>query len=259
MHLYLHAKSQKYFSEKTEWLTSAHFSTTALLALIDNLESTIKGLRPKKIRTQWADYYHDINYTAEAFETKKRVIAQWIENIRPAQVWDLGANKGLFSRIAAAHSALVVSFDIDPLASEANYIECKKQTQHNILPLVIDLNNPSPAIGWHNKERMTLSERGPADMLLALALIHHLAITNNLPFEVIARFFHDLSKILVIEFVPKHDSQVQRLLSMRKDIFEKYTQAEFERTFAKYFVLKQQIPINDSVRTLYLMSAAADG
>ena len=127
----------------------------------------------------------------------------------------------------------------------------KKET--NLLPLLLDLTNPSPAIGFENKERMGLEERGPADTLLALALVHHLAISNNVPLIKIAEYFSRLCHWLIIEFVPKVDSQVQRLLATREDIFPDYTQEIFENEFEHYFELKDSTKISGSERTLYLM------
>ncbi len=96
-------------------------------------------------------------------------------------------------------------------------------------------------------------ERGPVDTVLALALIHHLAISNNLPFDRIANFFHDICNSLVIEFVPKSDSQVQKLLATREDIFPDYTREAFENTFGEYFTLQSSVKIKDSERVLYCM------
>jgi ribosomal protein L11 methylase PrmA len=168
-------------------------------------------------------------------------------------VWDLGANTGIFSRIAAQQGALTVAFDIDPAAVEKNYRETLAQDEMRILPLILDLTNPSPGIGWEHQERASLMDRGPADVVLALALIHHLAISNNLPFIKIATFLHQICRVLIIEFVPKSDSQVQKLLSSREDIFGTYDQENFEREFEEFFVIERCEPIQDTERTLYKM------
>ncbi|MGB2988994.1 MAG: SAM-dependent methyltransferase, partial [Candidatus Zixiibacteriota bacterium] len=175
------------------------------------------------------------------------------ESMNPSMVWDLGANTGLFSRIAGERGITTISFDVDPAAVEKNYLECREQGQCNILPLVLDLTNPSPSIGWRNRERDSFVERGPADTVLALALIHHLAISNNLPVKEIADFFGKICDRLIIEFVPKSDSQVQRLLSTREDIFADYTQQAFERSFREHFRIQSCANIRDTKRTLYLM------
>jgi len=150
-------------------------------------------------------------------------------------------------------SKLIVSSDIDPAAVELNYREVKSNGESRILPLVLDLTNPSGGIGWANRERMALAERGPADMVMALALIHHLAISNNLPFAKIAEFFAQIGRSLIIEFVPKEDSQVQRLLATREDIFSNYTQADFEKEFGRMFTVTGKEPVKGSKRTVYLL------
>jgi hypothetical protein len=136
---------------------------------------------------------------------------------------------------------------------EKNYLDCVARGDKSILPLVIDLTNPSPGIGWENKERMSLKERGPVDAVLALALVHHLGISNNVPLSKIAGFLGDICRWLIIEFVPKTDSQVQRLLATREDIFPNYTRQAFEQEFGHNFVIEDCVRIRESQRTLYLM------
>jgi hypothetical protein len=123
----------------------------------------------------------------------------------------------------------------------------------NLLPLLIDLTNPSPSIGWANEERDSFGRRGPADMVLALALIHHLAISNNVPLPQVAEFFAGVGKWLVIEFVPKADSQVQKLLISREDIFPNYTREGLEAAFRQQFNIVEAVQVRESERVLYLM------
>jgi ribosomal protein L11 methylase PrmA len=229
----------------------------SLLGIIDSLESTIKKLKWNPKGTEWADYYDDINYSSEALDHKQELVAEFLDQINPEKVWDLGSNLGIFSRIAAAKGKNVISFDIDPAAVEKNYLECIAQKEE-ILPLLIDLTNPSPGIGWENRENMSLLERGPVEMVLALALIHHLAISNNLPLSRIASFLYKICNWLVIEFVPKNDSQVQRLLATREDVFQRYTQNMFEMEFKEFFTIKTSIRLKGSKRTLYLMKKRED-
>ena len=118
---------------------------------------------------------------------------------------------------------------------------------------MMDLTNPSAAIGWASHERMSFVERGPVDMVMALALIHHLAIGNNVPIESIAEFFGRLCRFLIIEFVPKQDSQVQHMLASREDIFNKYTIEVFEHEFSRLFNIIDTVNVKDSARTMYLM------
>ncbi len=252
-HIYLHGKSQKHFADKQNTKTRRKISKNSFLGILDSLEAAIKKLTWKPIETEWGDYYNNTNYSMNARNSKAKYLSEYLEKISPKSVWDLGANDGFFSRIASNKGIFTLSLDIDPVAVEKNYNLCKNEKEKNILPLIFDLTNPSPAIGWGNNERLSLYERGPVDTVFALALIHHLAISNNLPFSKIAKFFSIVSKWLIIEFVPKSDSQVQKLLTTRKDIFPDYTQIEFENKFKKYFKIISSAKIEETKRILYLM------
>jgi len=252
-HIHLHAKSQTHFADR-QMDTSRHkVSRLGLLGIIDNLESAVKKLKWHPGGTEWGDYYEDTNYSSDAFQHKRQIVAELLDKVSPKNVWDLGANTGIFSRIASNKGIPTISFDIDPAAVEKNYLECRRKDESNILPLLLDLTNPSPGIGWQNQERPSLIERGPADTVLALALIHHLAISNNVPLIKIADFLASICDSLIVEFVPKSDSQVQRLLSTREDIFPRYEQQAFEADFGQYFAIHSSVGIRGSERTLYLM------
>jgi hypothetical protein len=251
--IHLHARSQKYFSGMTISNQKAKMSKVALLGLIDCLREVVNGLNWHNQKTAWGNYYLDTNYSAEAFADKKRVINLFLDEIHPRWVWDWGANNGVFSRIASKKGIPTVALDVDPAAVEINYLKCLEEKETNLLPLLMDVTNPSPGIGWGNQERLSLPGRGPVDCLLVLAIIHHLVIANNLPMEKIAAFFASITSWLIIEFVPKNDSQLQRLLACRKDIFSNYTVEDFEREFLSYFSIRRKVALVDSNRVIYLM------
>jgi hypothetical protein len=254
-HIHLHASAQKRYSEVA--VSTARggrkMSKDALLGLIESLQMTIRKLVWRPAGTEWADYYAANNYTDAAFEHKKVLLGDWLSKLEAKTVWDLGANSGIFSRVAVETGAYVVSSDIDPAAVEVNYQLIKEQKEQNLLPLVLDLTNPSPAIGWNNHERDSFLQRGPVDAILALALVHHLAISNNVPLPRVAEFFSNCGEWLIVEFVPKSDSQVQKLLRSRVDIFTEYTKAGFEKAFGQWYTVKESSAIRDSERWLYLM------
>lgn len=257
-HIHLHARFLKKYSDthaggQKEKASSAKMSEAGQTGMLDNLESLVRGLNQRVRATEWSDYYSDTNYTERGLHHKRDLVARMIDDSRPKTVWDIGANNGFFSRVAAEKGIDVISMDYDHGAVEYNYRQCLKEKQTRVLPLMVDLSNPPGGIGWHNRERMSLIERGPADLAMALALIHHLAIANNVPFELQARFFADAARRLIIEFVPKEDSQVQRLLSGREDIFTDYNQPAFEAAFGRSFNILEAAPIEDSSRVLYLM------
>jgi ribosomal protein L11 methylase PrmA len=228
-------------------------SRRAFGGVVDSLESFIKKMKWRPHGTEWADYYEDTNYSLEAFNHKKTLVAEWLDKINVKSVWDLGANIGTFSRISAEKGIQTISLDIDPGAVEKNYLDCVERNEANILPLLIDLTNPSPNLGWEHLERLSFLDRAPVDTVLALALIHHLAISNNLTLSKIAGFFNRICKSLIIEFVPQSDSQFQRLRLTRDSDFSNYTREVFESEFSKFFVIKEAVIIKNSERTFYLM------
>ena len=256
-HIHLHAVAQKRYAGKSDvkTQTTRKMSKFSFMGLMDSLESTTRKLTWKPAGTEWGDYYaaSSSHYSQLAFENKKRLVSQLLERLQPATAWDLGANTGEFSRLAADRGALTMAFDIDPAAVEQNYQLVRQNQETRVLPLLMDFTNPSPSLGWHNRERHSLLERVPADVLLALAVVHHLAISNNVPLPMLADYLHDLGHWLIIEWVPKEDSQVQKLLASRLDIFTGYHQAGFEAAFGEYFTIHEKLPIPESPRILYLM------
>ncbi|MGI1659813.1 MAG: hypothetical protein ACRKFN_12750 [Desulfitobacterium sp.] len=252
VNIHLNAKSQKKYSDKQIDMKKIKMSKMRLEALIDSLEKTVESLNWKPGKTEWGDYYSITNYSEEAFEAKKELVSDFITITNPTRVWDMGANTGVFSRLASSKGIDTIAFDIDPIAVEKSYLYSKAMNETTITTLLMDLTNPSPSIGWSNEERFSLLSRANADTAIALALIHHLAISNNVPLVRIAEFFGSICKDLIIEFVPKADSQVQRLLATRKDIFPEYNEENFEIAFSSFFRLIKKEKIPGTERTLYL-------
>jgi len=253
MHIHMHAKSERKFADVHVPIQPREVSKHAMSGLLDNLTTTIKKMHWQPDGTEWVSYYKDTNYSPEDFECKKEIVSRYLDTVSPKTVWDLGANNGFFSRIASEKGIFTLAFDIDPACVELNYQEIVLKKEPNLLPLLMDLTNPSPGNGWQNAERSSLIERGPADTVLALALMHHLAISNNLPLKRIAEFFSKICTSLIIEFIPKSDSQVQKLLVNRTDIFDNYDLEHFEGIFSKYFEILDKEKIGFSERILYLM------
>jgi ribosomal protein L11 methylase PrmA len=252
MHLHLHARAQKKYAGRGAAARNVRISRSNLSALVQSLETTVRNLRMKPQKTEWSGYYSETNYSGRSFEHKKEIIAGFIKTIRPRIAWDLGANTGIFSQIAA-QEAQCIAFDIDPASVESHYNYNRKQRIENILPLVMDLTNPSPSIGFAGRERPGLMSRPLPDTVIAVALVHHLAISNNLPLGRIAAFLSELGENLVIEFVPKTDSQVKKLLESRKDIFPDYNEETFVKEFEACFEVMAAEKVTDSERVIYLM------
>lgn len=253
-HVHLHANTQqKYAGERIDKIQQRSISKNAMLGLLESLRSTVKKLTCQPAGTEWADYYGDNNYTNAAFNHKQSLVKEWATELKPATVWDLGGNTGAFSQTVAQAGAHSICFDIDPAAVDRNYLDCKVRKEERILPLVLDLTNPSPALGWANQERESLLDRAPANLVMALALVHHMAISNNVSLPQVAEFLSKCGKHLIIEFIPKEDSQVQRLFATRLDIFDQYNRSGFEQAFSQDYKILKSVPIEDSLRILYLM------
>ena len=265
MHLHLHAWMVERYSTGATAGKGAQgsrriaTSKAAMLALVDSLKRCVRRLKWSPAGTEWADYYDSHSYSLESMERKKEIVASYLAELKPGSVWDLGANTGLFSRLASRSGSRTVAFDVDPACVERNYLDIRKEGDSNLLPLRLDLANPSPHIGWGHEERQSLVSRGPADVVMALALLHHLAISSNVPFERIAEFFARLCRHLVIEYVPKTDSQAQRLLRSREDVFKDYGQEGFETAFQEHFAILRTDPIAQTGRVLYLMQRRSPG
>jgi ribosomal protein L11 methylase PrmA len=256
LHIHLHAWVQGRYAGRaaSSSVKNRRMGRDAVLRLVKNLGSAVRRLSWRASGTEWADYTVDNNYSETAARSKRELVLAHLRSSGARTVWDLGANTGDYSRAAREVASQVISFDVDPAAVERNYRGVRGQREAGILPLLLDLTNPTPAQGWAGHERLSLEERGPADAVLALALIHHLAIGHNLPLEWVASYLKRLGRLLVIEFVPKSDSQVQRLLLSRPDIFPAYTKEGFEEAFGRHYEIQAIGRIADSERWLYCMS-----
>lgn len=253
MHIYLHAKSQNINSNKAKF-NKKNISKEAILGLVGNLRSLINSLNWSPVGTEWGEYYSDTNYSEISMGRKHQIIDEIINNLKPKALWDIGGNNGEFTRLASNRGINSVLFDIDYAAIEKSYNLTKKNKEENIESFVMDFTSPSPGLGWNNKERQSIFNRNNPDMVFGLALIHHLCISNNLPLSLVATFFSKLtSKYLVIEFVPKSDSQVKRLLETREDIFVNYDLEHFEKNFLVLFKIIKTIEVENSDRIIYLM------
>ena len=256
LHLHLHARSQSQHAGSSATRHDAarnRLSKVDISRICESLRSTIAGIRWDHGQTSWTGYYEGDSYDQAGFDDKRRLVAEYLSAVKPKCVWDLGANTGLFSRIASQQDIFTVSMDSDPGVVEANYLQARREKDQRLHPLLIDLANPSAAIGWASNERDSLMTRSNADCVLALALIHHLAISNNVPLSKIAEFLAALGEWLIIEFVPKSDKKVQQLLAARKDIFCAYSQDGFESVFGERYEIIRSRQIDRSERVLYLL------
>jgi len=247
-HIHLHARFEnQHAADAGVKKNNLRISRKRSLAIIEHLYEGISALKLPGSKTNWTDYYDTFSYSKDGYAAKREFVEKHVSPGGGLCV-DLGANTGEFSAMAASHFKYVVACDNDREVVRA--IATKKLP--NVLALYTDLSNPTPAFGWNSKERQSFISRvGEADAVLALALVHHLCIGNNVPLHKLAVFFAGFAKKLIVEFVPKTDIQVKKLLVTRKDIFDDYTAAEFERQFTMHYTVEAKLNVPGSERVLY--------
>jgi SAM-dependent methyltransferase len=253
-HIHLHARAQQQHAAdnaKPEEADQATMSAKRLATLIVSLRDTVSGLSWEPQGTAWADYADNTSYDDAATAAKATAVREALKSIGGDRAWDLGANTGRYSRIAADTGYRVVALDIDPAAVERGYRAIRADGREDILPLLADITDPSPPLGWGSAERAGLLDRIDADVILALALVHHLAVGSNVPLPMIAALFARLAPHAVVEFVPKEDAMVQRLLASREDVFGDYTIDGFRAAFTDVFETLSETAIEGSARTLF--------
>ena len=258
LHIHGHARSQRRHADDGRAASPAPIRPlprSRLVALLDNLRGTVRRCVPRDAATEWSGYYEGTSYSSIAMSAKEAAVREMVAAVAPPDdiVHDVGANTGRFSRLLAAEGRYVVAHDIDAMAVERNYTHNRSHDVAGVLPLLLDLSNPSPAVGWALNERTSAIDRVARGTVVALALVHHLAIANNVPLPHLAEFFAAMANALVIEFVPKEDPQVQRLLATREDIFRDYSREGFERAFAVHFKIQAVQDLPGSPRIIYAM------
>ncbi|MBC7848119.1 MAG: SAM-dependent methyltransferase [Chitinophagaceae bacterium] len=249
----LHVLLQRNVSErKQEPNPRITFSKTKLMNVILHLESIIKGLKNRySEQTTWSNYYDETILGPQYLAAKEKLVTEFLTGMEFSTVLDLGANDGHFTRLVASMGKDVVAADSDSKCINGLYAYAKETKSTNILPLVIDLSNPSPAIGFGNNERAAFGSRMKSDVVLALALIHHLVIGKNIPFDLVANYFASFGKILIVEFVPREDEKVKQLLSSREDVFDDYDERGFEKSFLRHYSIRKKQVIPGTFRVLY--------
>ncbi|THU31137.1 SAM-dependent methyltransferase [Niastella caeni] len=233
---------------------TAAFSKKKLLDVISHLTNIIANFpNNKTYKTTWSNYYEDTILSKDYLQEKDKIVRAFCQNSKARSVLDLGANDGYFSRLFASYQMQVIATDADNRCISRLYQEVKKNNIDNILPLILDIANPSPAIGFNNQERAAFHDRIKTDLVAALALVHHLVIGKNISLPVLADYFNSIAPELIIEFVPKEDEKVQQMLKSRPDTFVDYDQSHFERYFSTHFDIIEQVPVPGTHRILYRM------
>ncbi|MFO1002146.1 MAG: class I SAM-dependent methyltransferase [Planctomycetaceae bacterium] len=255
-HVWLHARLQSVAESRVPVASSLQtqgFGPQMILNNVTGLNRVIGGLKWSEAKSVWSDYDNVEGPVSRDGLDKEHFVENVCASRQWKTVWDLGCNQGRYSRIAAKHSDLVVAMDSDHLTIDRFYQALRAEKNRVIVPLVMDLSDPSPGLGWRGLERLPLERRSSPDLVFCLALIHHLVIGQNLLLGDVLRWLASLKATIIIEFVDRDDEQVQRLLRNRADIFSDYNRDEFIRLVESLFLVQRQLDLPSSTRTLYLL------
>jgi len=255
LHVFLQAKAQMKYADTRKnvknTLQSVGFSKELINNNVSNLRKTIEKLSWKRSRSQWSNYMNEHSYSDADHESKKSFVHEVTASRQWNLVWDLGCNTGTFSRIVAENSRYVLAMDTDHLAIEFLYQELKKEGNSKILPLVCNVADPSPNLGWRELERKNLISRGKPDLVVCLALIHHIVISSNIPLNEFIDWLASLESSLIIEFVTKDDPLVRKLLRNKEDQYRDYEKNYFENCLSASFEIIQSTELKSGMRKLY--------
>jgi SAM-dependent methyltransferase len=233
-------------------LQRAGFDKQIISANLAGLKKLVTSLRWTTDRSSvWAEYATHNSYDGDASIAKERFVQAALAAKRRRIVWDLGCNTGLFAKRAAGYADYVVAIDSDHESVERLYRDLQQSATRNVLPLVMDVSDPSPALGWRASERRALLDRGRPDLVLCLALIHHLAITSNIPVADLLDWFVELGGDLVIEFPTPEDPMVQRLLRNKEEPYADYCVEYFEDALGTRFDIRARLLLPSGTRVLY--------
>ncbi len=255
MHVYMQNKMQDRHKSTTKnvkaELKLAGFSKELVKSNVKRINKLVEGLRWKRKQTEWSDYQNIHNYSDEDHKLKEEFVEK-VSRLRSwPLVWDIGCNTGNFTRIVADNADCVVAMDADHLAIENLYCSLHRDKDTNILPLVINLADSSPNMGWRGLERKSLVERGSPDLTLCLALVHHIVIGANIPMAEFVQWLAGLKTALIIEFVTKEDDMVRTLLLNKEDHYDDYELEYFKKCLNDYFYIRDEKILNSKKRILF--------
>jgi ribosomal protein L11 methylase PrmA len=253
LHVLLQGRMQRSVTAKrTSIAKKIRLSQTALENNLRSVRAWVAKLEPlTSRRTPWQSYERTVQYTGEERAIKARFIGEVVAAAHPRTVWDLGCNSGEYSEIALSSGAqTVIGFEPDLGALEAAYRRAVTK-RLNFLPLALDLTNPSPSLGWRNQERLGLTERRNADLVLCLALLHHLVLGRNLPLAQVLEWLVSLAPRGVVEFVPKEDPMSEQLTALKPDIAPEYRRETVAGILRKLARIEREEVVTGTGRILF--------
>ena len=226
---------------------------TMLLALLDSLTRLVNRLSYGPTGSDWSLYSETHSYEDDDFERKKSFVERHVAARRPGLLWDLGANTGTFSRVSAPHSGLVVAVDADQDAVDLLYRGVRGGEQRNIVPLVMDLANLSPGQGWAGRERAAFDRRRSPDMVLCLALVHHMRVSANVPLSLYLEWLRSLEATVILEFVGREDEMFRALVENKTEDYADYTAEGFQAEIDKHFTVADRLDLKGGSREMLLL------
>lgn len=259
VHVRMHARAEERFADADRErdvgneLKQAGLGPKLLAGQVANLERTVRSLRWKAQASTWSDYADRPHYSDDDLTAKEAFVRRAVEAHRPPLVLDLGANDGHFSKLAVDQGAeRAVAVDSDHLVVDRLYRHLRDSGEQRILPLVMDLADPSTGIGWRGVERPAFTERVRPDLVLALAVVHHMALTDTIPLRLIVELLADFGAPVVVEFPHREDPMAKRLLARKRDgLFDGYDVPEWEAALEERFEIVEREPAPSGRRTLY--------
>jgi hypothetical protein len=253
--VYLQAKMQRAMagskSISKESLRKAGFSKDIIIANLKRIRRIVHGMVPAQCASAWVDYASMHSYSDPDYQIKQTFVSEVAASRRWKTVWDLGCNTGDFSRLVAPHAELVLAMDVDEASVERLYLRTRAEGTENLLAILFDIADPSPSLGWRRRERTALENRRPPDLVLALALMHHLAIGANIPLRDFVEWLASLKAAIVLEFVSKDDEMAQALLRNKPDIYADYSDDSLRELLRPHFHIQRTQPLKNGLRMLY--------
>lgn len=254
-HVWLQAKLDRRFGStrnnvRSE-LKSAGFNKEMILANVRKLRKLVSRMTWNGEGSEWGSYDEFHNYSETDHVSKEEFIRKCVTASGAKLVCDLGCNTGQFSKIAAESADTVLAMDLDHFAVERLYREVRESGMTRILPLVQNIADPSPDWGWRNQERRELGKRVRPDVLLCLALVHHLVISANIPMEEFIGWLSGLSDQLIIEYVSRSDEKVETLLRNKEDKYSDYSRQSLEASLDRHYDVIEMQSLESGNRHLY--------
>jgi len=222
------------------------------VANVRRLEKLVRRLEWKPGQSEWSGYEATTSYNEADAARKEAFVRDVVHSRAWGLVWDIGCNEGRHSRIAAENASYVVALDGDAAVADRFYRALAAEGATTILPLVGDVTDPSPALGWNGLERQTLEQRGRPELTLCLAVVHHVAIGGNVPVPEFLSWLAELGTALMIEFPTRDDPRVASLLVRKKPgAHPDYDREPFERALAERFAIVRTEELTSGTRILY--------